>query len=115
MTDGRDAMYGELGRGPIDVVIAGRGRCADPRSSLTGLFFSEDLMDIARAKAICVPCAVRELCLSVAVERREPVGVWGGELIRNGEVTQPQRGRGRPPKVSVVTAVDEVNGQPVLA
>ncbi|MBM3671338.1 MAG: WhiB family transcriptional regulator [Actinobacteria bacterium] len=73
-------------------------RCADGAASLTPLFFSEALDDIARAKAFCTGCVVREQCLAAAVARREPWGVWGGELLMNGKVIANKRKRGRPPK-----------------
>jgi WhiB family redox-sensing transcriptional regulator len=74
-------------------------RCADGTSALVDLFFSEQLDDILRAKAFCVECPVREACLDAAIERREPWGVWGGELFANGKVLANKRRRGRPPKV----------------
>jgi WhiB family transcriptional regulator, redox-sensing transcriptional regulator len=73
-------------------------RCQDGSGSLTALFFSEALDDIARAKAFCAGCVVREECLSAAIARREPWGVWGGELLANGKVLAQKRKRGRPPK-----------------
>jgi WhiB family redox-sensing transcriptional regulator len=73
-------------------------RCADGTGQLTALFFSEALDDIARAKAFCAGCAVRADCLQAAVGRREPWGVWGGELLVNGRVIANKRRRGRPPK-----------------
>ena len=73
-------------------------RCRDGAASLTPLFFSESLDDIARAKAFCAGCVVREECLAAAVDRREPWGVWGGELLVNGKVRTHKRKRGRPPK-----------------
>ena len=73
-------------------------RCRDTAASLTPLFFSEQLDDIARAKAFCAGCPVRRPCLAAAVARREPWGVWGGELLVNGKVIANKRKRGRPPK-----------------
>ena len=75
-------------------------RCADTSSALVDLFFSEQLDDILRAKAFCVECPVKDECLAAAVERREPWGVWGGQLLLNGKVLQSKRRRGRPPKVA---------------
>ena len=75
-------------------------RCADTSSALVELFFSEQIDDILRAKAFCQECAVREQCLSGALARREPWGVWGGELFANGKVLAHKRRRGRPPKVA---------------
>jgi WhiB family redox-sensing transcriptional regulator len=74
-------------------------RCADGTGDLTGLFFSEELQDIAAAKRICAECPVMAECLEGALDRREPWGVWGGQLIANGRVLAHKRRRGRPPKV----------------
>lgn len=72
--------------------------CNDGTGALTELFFSEDLHDIARAKHLCSGCPVRRRCLTEALQRREPWGVWGGELFANGRVLPHKRRRGRPPK-----------------
>jgi len=60
------------------------------------LWFSEQPADLEQAKAHCLPCPVRGSCLSGAVERREPYGVWGGEIFDRGTVTAQKRARGRP-------------------
>ncbi len=39
-------------------------------------------------------------CLEGAIDRREPWGVWGGQLLVNGKILATKRGRGRPPKVA---------------
>jgi WhiB family transcriptional regulator, redox-sensing transcriptional regulator len=70
-----------------------------PRTSR--LFFSDDPVDIADAKAMCAQCAVRSRCLAGAIGRREPIGVWGGELIVNGVVVAARPRRGRPRKVEL--------------
>ena len=75
-----------------------RARCRDGAATMLPLFFSEQLDDIARAKAICTKCPVLEACLEGALVRREPWGVWGGELFANGKVLAFKRKRGRPPK-----------------
>jgi WhiB family redox-sensing transcriptional regulator len=75
-------------------------RCNDQAGTMTGLFFSEELQDIARAKQLCALCPVMAQCLEGALERREPWGVWGGQLLLNGKVLQSKRRRGRPPKVA---------------
>ena len=54
--------------------------------------------DVEFAKALCVDCPVRELCLDGALERREPWGVWGGQLFLQGVVIPRKRPRGRPRK-----------------
>jgi WhiB family transcriptional regulator, redox-sensing transcriptional regulator len=73
--------------------------CNDGEATLVELFFSEQLDDIAAAKAFCQGCAVKDQCFSGALDRREPWGVWGGELFVNGKVVAQKRKRGRPPKL----------------
>lgn len=73
-------------------------RCKDGTGDLTALFFSEQLDDIARAKAICAECPLREACFEGALARHEPYGVWGGRLFFKGKVLAFKRPRGRPPK-----------------
>ena len=65
----------------------------------TAVFFSDDLGDITQAKRICAECPVLESCLEGAMNRREPWGVWGGQLFRNGHILTNKRRRGRPSKV----------------
>ena len=65
------------------------------------LFFAELPADVESAKALCRGCAIRLACLSGALERREPWGVWGGELFLRGEVVPRKRPRGRPRKSEV--------------
>src|SRR5579884_2918000 len=79
--------------------------CRDGTGNLVELFFSEQLDDIARAKAICGSCALAEPCLEGALERREPWGVWGGQLLLNGVILPFKRKRGRPPKHLAVAAL----------
>lgn len=66
-------------------------------------FFAEQAHDIARAKALCTSCPVRATCLAGAIERREPWGVWGGEVFVEGVIVAHKRGRGRPRKHPLVT------------
>jgi WhiB family transcriptional regulator, redox-sensing transcriptional regulator len=73
-------------------------RCRDGAGTMTPLFFSEQIDDIVRAKAICAKCPMIEPCLGGALERREPWGVWGGQLFLNGKVLAQKRKRGRPRK-----------------
>jgi WhiB family redox-sensing transcriptional regulator len=73
-------------------------RCRDDSGGGTALFFSDQIPDIARAKAICATCSLVEPCLEAAVARREPWGVWGGQLFANGNILAQKRKRGRPPK-----------------
>ena len=70
--------------------------CADEPE----LFFAEAPQDVETAKALCHGCRAREICLEGALERREPWGVWGGELLLRGIVVPRKRPRGRPRKAS---------------
>lgn len=65
------------------------------------LFFAERPADVARAKELCALCPVRATCLTGALQRGEPCGVWGGELFFNGRVIAVKRPRGRPRKTPV--------------
>lgn len=92
-----------------------KARCADGSGTLTHLFFSDEVIDIARAKAICGKCRLRQSCLDQALERSEPWGVWGGQLVENGRVVADKRPRGRPPKhPRPLLVVDEVPIPPHL-
>ncbi len=62
------------------------------------LFFAESPSDVEQAKSLCQSCPVRAECLAGALERREPWGVWGGELFQSGVVIPRKRPRGRPRK-----------------
>ena len=77
-------------------------KCADDPE----LFFAEASEDVETAKALCQGCLAREACLQGALERREPWGVWGGELLLRGIVVPRKRPRGRPRKASA----DELTG-----
>lgn len=62
------------------------------------LWFAESPADLERAKALCADCPIRSECLSMALEREEPWGVWGGEIFDRGAVVARKRPRGRPRK-----------------
>jgi WhiB family transcriptional regulator, redox-sensing transcriptional regulator len=65
------------------------------------LFFAESPQDVEQAKAMCRGCRARIACLTGALERREPWGVWGGELLIRGVIVPRKRPRGRPRKTEV--------------
>ena len=60
------------------------------------LFFADAPADLERAKALCHGCRTRSDCLQGALDRREPWGVWGGELMLRGTIVPRKRARGRP-------------------
>ncbi|MCH8613639.1 WhiB family transcriptional regulator [Arsenicicoccus dermatophilus] len=65
------------------------------------LWFAQTPEGVEFAKALCGTCPVREECLAGALDRREPWGVWGGELVLAGAVVPRKRPRGRPRKTEV--------------
>lgn len=62
------------------------------------LYFAECPRELEVARDLCAGCPVLDLCLTGALERREPHGVWGGQIFVAGEVVEQKRGRGRPRK-----------------
>lgn len=62
------------------------------------IWFSETPAGVEYAKALCGDCPFRVSCLEGALARREPWGVWGGELFEQGVVIPRKRPRGRPRK-----------------
>ena len=84
----------------LDVARSRRG-ALPCRANDAELFFAESPGDVELAKALCQDCPVRVECLAGALERREPWGVWGGELFLAGAVIPRKRPRGRPRKNDV--------------
>ena len=77
-------------------VVAGEG--IPCRENEAELWFADTPDGVEFAKALCATCPVRQRCLEGALERREPWGVWGGELFDAGRVIPRKRPRGRPRK-----------------
>jgi WhiB family redox-sensing transcriptional regulator len=109
MTDAADGVLGEISvgtaseaarieEGPVHTHILPSALHDLPCASEPELFFAEDPQDLRRAKALCRGCGVRAACLSAALQRREPCGVWGGELLLGGVIVAGKRPRGRPRK-----------------
>ncbi|MFI9400909.1 WhiB family transcriptional regulator [Nocardia sp. NPDC052316] len=71
-------------------------RAGDP-----DLWFAESPNQLEQAKALCASCPIRKGCLTAAMDRREPWGVWGGEIFEQGVVIARKRPRGRPRKIAV--------------
>jgi len=64
------------------------------------LFFAESPDDIRLAKMLCEHCPVQAACLTGALRRGEPWGVWGGALFDRGMIIPDKRPRGRPRKAA---------------
>jgi WhiB family transcriptional regulator, redox-sensing transcriptional regulator len=62
------------------------------------LWFADNPADLERAKELCADCPIRAQCLAAALDRGEPWGVWGGQIVEQGEVIARKRPRGRPRK-----------------
>jgi WhiB family redox-sensing transcriptional regulator len=89
-----------VGPGTFPAVPAARSArlpCTDDPE----LFFAESPQDVETAKELCAGCGARLTCLAGAMERREPWGVWGGQLFLRGEIVPRKRPRGRPRKADV--------------
>ncbi|GGZ42782.1 transcriptional regulator WhiB [Streptomyces inusitatus] len=82
----------------LDDAIENLGVPVPCRSNDPEVFFAESPADVEYAKSLCRTCPLMEACLAGAQERREPWGVWGGELFVQGVVVARKRPRGRPRK-----------------
>jgi WhiB family redox-sensing transcriptional regulator len=67
-------------------------------------FFAESPQGVEQAKAMCRSCRARVACLAGALERSEPWGIWGGELLMSGAIVPRKRRPGRPRKTEVAAA-----------
>ncbi len=52
--------------------------CIDVTYQVSFFPSKEDLLGIAKAKAICATCPVSDQCLSWAIESNQTEGIWGG-------------------------------------
>jgi len=112
--DVRQVQVGNIGQAG-EVSVASQFMVAGPIEGATALpigldlpctedpelFFAESPQDVEQAKAMCRECRARIACLTGALERREPWGVWGGELLIRGAIVPRKRPRGRPRKTEV--------------
>ncbi len=92
----------------FDRLLAGLLPC---RTNDPELWFAERSTEVEEAKALCRTCPLVEGCLAGAVERREPWGVWGGEVFVDGVVVARKRGRGRPSKAELLAREAERQAQ----
>lgn len=86
---------------PLESVDPLSKRCPDDlpcRVEDPELWFADVPTELERAKTLCQSCPARAVCLAGALERREPWGVWGGEIFERGAVVARKRPRGRPRK-----------------
>jgi WhiB family redox-sensing transcriptional regulator len=65
------------------------------------LWFADNPAELERAKTLCGGCPVKDECLTGALRRGEPWGVWGGEIVQRGSVIARKRPRGRPSKAAL--------------
>lgn len=90
---------------PADEFLLGQPRHVTDRLPCrvqdADLWFAEIPADLERAKAFCVDCPAVAACLAGALTRREPWGVWGGEIFDHGVIIARKRPRGRPRKDGV--------------
>jgi WhiB family redox-sensing transcriptional regulator len=77
------------------------------------LWFADAPADLELAKALCADCPALQACLAGALDRREPFGVWGGQIFQYGRVVTFKRPRGRPRKDS--TAPEQLPALPDTA
>ena len=91
-----------VGVGDLLDVAVSPGLDLPCRSGDADLWFAESPADLERAKRLCADCPIRQSCLAGALDRREPWGVWGGEIFERGAIVARKRPRGRPRKHPVV-------------
>lgn len=72
------------------------------------LWFSAEPADIDHARHLCGTCPAWRECLQGALDRREPFGVWGGAILRDGKVTK--RKPSRQPRVLMVKPPCRLDG-----
>ena len=62
------------------------------------LWFAEDQASTDQAQGLCQQCPLQAACLSEALLRQEPAGVWGGGLFERGQIVAAHKPKGRPRK-----------------
>ena len=90
-----------IGLDPLDPLSK---QCPDDvpcRVQNADLWFADTPANLEVAKTFCRECPARLACLAGAIERREPWGVWGGEIFERGVVVPRKRPRGRPSKADL--------------
>jgi WhiB family redox-sensing transcriptional regulator len=100
LTKGRDKEVSTMALTElIDAIAPTEGEDLIPcRENDAEIWFAELPQDVEFAKALCRTCPAVAQCLAGALDRREPWGVWGGELFVAGQIVARKRPRGRPRK-----------------
>lgn len=82
-----------------------RAKCTPPD---TDLFFANENQQtkIDQAKALCGACAVRQLCLSWAVDTEEEFGIWGGATARERGYKTPSEIIAKSPELPELSAIE---------
>ena len=81
--------------------IGRRARADLPCRKDPDLWFADMPGQLELAKAFCADCPARVACLAGALRRREPWGVWGGEIFVQGRIVARKRQPGRPRRSDV--------------
>jgi WhiB family transcriptional regulator, redox-sensing transcriptional regulator len=68
-------------------------QAADPELFFPVAGAGAALAEIARAKAVCGRCPVREQCLDYAIESGQAHGVWGGATVDERRAIAARRRR----------------------
>lgn len=63
---------------------------------------------VAKAFAVCAVCPVVQLCLTSAVERREPAGVFGGRYFGDGKPSGSERNQRLIREMNALTPSTEI-------
>jgi WhiB family redox-sensing transcriptional regulator len=105
----RNATVGGISKTGKGCTVAGSGPALPAGLDLPCLqdpkiFFADSPQDVEQAKAMCRGCRARIACLAGALERSEPCGVWGGELLVSGAIVARKRPPGRPRKTDAAAA-----------
>lgn len=93
-----EVTEGEVRLLDLTLAVSRVGPSIPCRDGDAELWFAESPADVEFAKSLCGTCPVRQACLDGARQRREPWGVWGGELFVQGQTVAQKRPRGRPRK-----------------